>query len=113
MRREAALASPAAAPSVRGIPTLGTMADPVVPVPALYRFSWHSLPRDLKFLAIGLVLVLVGGVAFLFVPWRPKPTVPLLGWSEPVSGQPRPTPPPRKSPAPAASPAPKKGWLPW
>ena len=113
VRREAALAAPPAEPSARGIPGLGTMATPGVPVPPQYRFSWRGLPRDLKLLAIGLVLVLVGGVAWLFVPWRPKPVVPLLGWSEPVSGQARPTPPPRTHPAPAPSPKAKKGWLPW
>jgi hypothetical protein len=112
MRREAALAAPVADRSPRAAPPLGTMATPKVPVPAIYRFSWRALPRDLKLLAIGLVLVVVGSIAWLFVPWHPKPIVPLLGWSEPTSSRPLPTPPPRK-PEPSPSPAGKKGWLPW
>ena len=113
VRREAALAAPVANASARrGFP-LATMATPKVPVPPQYRFSWRGLPRDLKLLAIGLILVLVGSIAWLFVPWRPKPVVPLLGWSEPLSSKPPPTPPPRKSPEPSPSPAAKKGWLPW
>jgi hypothetical protein len=108
MRRDAALgAAPVAERSRRATPVLGTMATPKVPVPAIYRFSWRALPRDLKLLAIGLVVVIVGSIAWLFVPWRPKPIVPLLGWSEPTSSRPLPTPPPRKSPAPSPSPAAK------
>ena len=113
MRREAALAAPVANASARRGPPLATMATPQVPVPPQYRFSWRGLPRDLKLLAIGLILVLVGSIAWLFVPWRPKPLVPLLGWSEPLSSKPRPNPTPRKSPEPSPSPAAKKGWLPW
>jgi len=88
------------------------MATPAVPVPPQYRFSWRTLPRDVKLLAVGIILVLLSGIGWLFVPWRPKPIVPLLGWSEPTSSRPLPTPPPRKSPAPPPSPSGKKGWQP-
>ncbi len=112
VRRETALAAPAAEASLRAKPPLGTMATPAVPVPPQYRFSWRTLPRDVKLLAVGIILVLLSGIGWLFVPWRPKPIVPLLGWSEPTSSRPLPTPPPRKSPAPPPSPSGKKGWQP-
>ena len=113
VRREAALTAPVANPLARGVPALATMATPQVPLPPQSRFSWRGLPTDLKLLAIGLILVLVGSIGWLFVPRRPAPMVPLLGWSEPLSSQGRPTPPPRTSPAPSPSPSAKKGWLPW
>jgi hypothetical protein len=106
MRREAALAAP-----------LAQRRGPAAPVPEAakarlppeYRFSWRRLPRDVKLMAVGLIAVLLLGLGWLFVPWRPTPVPPLLGWSEPTSG--------RKPPPPKASPRPrgqkKKGWLPW
>ena len=89
------------------------MATPMVPVAPQYRFSWRGLPRDIKVLAISLVIVLVCGLAWLFVPSRPKAMVPLLGWSEPLASPRGATPPPRKGPQPSPSPSGKKGWLPW
>ena len=112
MRREAALAAPVADRPLRPTPPLGTMATPAVPLPAQYRFSWRALPRDVKLIAVGLVLVLLAGIGWLFVPWRPKPIVPLLGWSELTPSKRRPTPPPRKSPEPPPSPSRQKGGQP-
>jgi hypothetical protein len=108
MTRQAALA---AAP--RGAEGPAPSAAEGAKVPSPYRFSWRRLPGEIKLMAIGLVLVLLLGLAFLvLVPHRPTAVVPLLGWSEPRT--PRREPSPSPSPATAKQPAPqKKGWLPW
>ena len=92
------------------------------PLPDAYRFSWRSLPRDIKMLAISFIVVMLAGIAWLFTPWRPKPIAPLLGWSEPTAAPtPRPTATPRPTPTrrpppgqnPSPTPSPKKGFWPW
>jgi hypothetical protein len=114
--REEALAAPAPSAPVR--------RSPRPPLPPSYRFSWRALPRDLKFLAVVVVLVVLGGLVTLFaprVPWQSKPVPPLLGWSEPPSPRPKPTPTARAArvrPSPRASPSPspgteKKSWWPF
>jgi len=79
--------------------------------------AWTPRPRpvprtpltwDLKALIIGLVVVFILAIAWMFVPWRPSPIVPVLGVqvpappgkatprpSTPRPPTPRPTPPPR------------------
>jgi hypothetical protein len=106
MTRSAALAAATAAPAASGRAGQALAGPPgkasrPAPIPAAYRFSWRSLPRDVKFMAIGLVLVLVVGLGWLvFVPFRPKPIIPVLGWSEPTGPRkPIPTPTPRPRPA--------------
>jgi hypothetical protein len=115
--REAALAAAAHLPPTPAAPAAGRRPRPASP----YRFSWASLPGEIKLMVVGLGLVLLAGIAFLvFVPSRPQPIVPLLGWSEPTSSRPKPSPTaaPRagrraRNPSPSPSPEPKKGWLPW
>jgi hypothetical protein len=110
MRRDAALAASAAASRAQ---VAAAPAAERPPLPPEYRFSWRRLPRDIKLIAVGLILVLLLGLGWLFVPWRPTPIPPLLGWSEPTSGR-KPTPPPKAKPRPANKKAgKKKGWFPW
>lgn len=108
-RRAALAAAQSAAPG-----TAASAAGAGAQAPSLYRFSWRALPREIKLMAVGLVVVLLLGLGWLFVvPYRPKPIVPLLGWSEPTSPRkerPTPTPSPRTPGQPAPR---KKGWLPW
>jgi hypothetical protein len=108
MQRQAALAE-AAAKKRAVMPGSAPATRP--PVPAPYRFSWRSLPRDIKLMAIGLVVVLLAGLGWLFVPRRANPITPLLGWSEPTS--PRKVVPPTPRPTPTPVGKKKKGWLPW
>ncbi len=112
MTRGAALA--AAASPAPGSAGGAASSGPRAPVPSLYRFSWRGLPGEIKLMAVGLVVVLLLGLGWLvLVPWRPKPIVPLLGWSEPTSRR-NPSPAPLPSPRPPGQPKPqKKGWLPW
>jgi hypothetical protein len=113
MTREAALAAPPVA-AARGAGARAESAEPAPRIPDQYRFSWRRVPRDVKLMAIGLVVVSLAAIGYLFVPWKTRPVVPLLGWSEPPQG--RPSPPPttiRRRGVPSPSPSPKKGWLPW
>lgn len=110
MTREAALAAAHNA-------AVGPVAGPTPDGPTAlspYRFSWRGLPREVKLMAVGLVLVLLLGLGWLIlVPYRPKAIVPLLGWSEPTSPR-KERPLPSPSPKAPGQPAPqKKGWLPW
>jgi hypothetical protein len=75
---------------------------------------WREAPRDVKAFAIGFVLVAVAAIVWLFVPHRPRPITPVLGWSGAVTAPtPEPTPTPRAG-APAQPPKKeKKKWLPW
>jgi hypothetical protein len=111
MTKRAALT--AAQSPVPGSVAGAASSGPRAPVPSLHRFSWRGLPRELKLMAVGLAVVLLLGLGWVFmVPYRPQPIVPLLGWSEPTSPRPRPTPSP--SPRGSGQPKPeKKGWLPW
>jgi hypothetical protein len=109
MRRDKALAEAAAktlAPASRS----PTARRP--PVPSQYQLTWRNLPRDVKFMAVGLVVILLAGLGFLFVPYRQKPIAPLLGWSEPTSPR-KPVPTPSPTPSPESKKKKKKGWLPW
>ena len=58
---------------------------------------------DIKGLAIGLVAVVVLGLTWLFIPHRPDPIVPVLGFADHVPSPP-PSPPPRKQPRTIPSP---------
>ncbi len=74
------------------------------------RIPWAPLGRDVKMLLVGLVVVTILAVVWmLFVPWRPEPIVPVLGFSapapEPKAKFPPPTVPPTlPAPSPASSP---------
>jgi hypothetical protein len=76
-----------------------------------WRRFWRELPGDIKAFAIGIVLVTILAIVWLFVPHRPTPITPVLGWSGTVT-PPTPKPTPRPSPSPRYPPT-KKKWFPW
>jgi hypothetical protein len=89
---------------------------PAPPIAPRWRFTWgrfwRDLPRDAKAFAVGFVLILVLAVVWFFVPHRPEPITPVLGWSGTVTA---PTPKPTPTPA-SANPyatKPKRKWFPW
>ena len=67
---------------------------------------WSDLTWDLRALVIGIVVVFVAGMAWLVVPRKEAPIVPVLGIVAPA-----PTPPPKPTPKPQAKS--KRRWLPW
>ncbi|PYQ24088.1 MAG: hypothetical protein DMF79_02530 [Acidobacteria bacterium] len=64
---------------------------------------------DIKGLAIGLVVVAVLGLTWLFLPHRPDPIVPVLGFADHVPTPP-PSPPPKTPRKPIPSPPFKLPW---
>jgi hypothetical protein len=71
-----------------------------------WRDVWADLTWDLRALVIGIVVILLAGVGWVFVPRTEAPIVPVLGVLAPApSPSPSPTP---KPPAKA-----KRRWWPW
>lgn len=70
------------------------------------------LPWEVKAAIVGLVVVVLLAVVWLFLPARPAPIHPVLGFSEPVS-KPSPVASPTSRPKPGASPSPKSRWKLW
>jgi hypothetical protein len=77
------------------------LLSPSRPGPAAAHFSLRGLPRDVKVSLAVVVAVVLGGIAWLFVPYHPGPIVPVLGHvdvapkPQPPPAQVRPTPMPR------------------
>lgn len=100
-QEEAQRAAPvAAAPRAAARPRRGLGLD--------WGAIWRDLTWDMKALAIGVLLVAVLGLVWLFVPRRPERIVPVLGIVAPA---PSPSPTPKPTPRPTAKP--KRRWLPW
>lgn len=66
------------------------------------RQIWNDFTWDLKALAIGVVVVSLLGLAWLFVPRKEEPIAPVLGIVAPAP-----------SPSPSPTPKAKRWWWPW
>jgi len=91
---EAAFLAAAAPPA--GLPEAA--AAPRRRVRNPYEFRWSSLPGDVKALLVGVALVAILGVGWLFFGPAPTPIAPVLGYVD-AGPPPAPRPTPRPRPA--------------